>query len=329
MPRDDERIGRLARRQHGAVSRQQVLASGASASWLRSRVRTNQWQRAWPGTYVTFTGPVPWTTRAHAALLYAGPDSVLGPAASAYLAGVLPRPPAPIDVLVPRRTVRQQPGLRVRRGLRPEDVQPSVPRRLRRAPAVVLLSQATAGVDDVVALLCAAVRAGCHVADLREVVETRARVRHRRLLLDVLEDVAAGVESALERRYHRDVERRHRLPAAQLQVRQRLAGGWIRADRRHARWRLRIELDGRLAHPGGRTDSDCWRDNEVALTDGDLTLRYRWSHVAGTPCRTAAQVARALRARGWSGDPVPCGPACELGPDRGGPRTTTAQFRSL
>ena len=58
----------------------------------------------------------------------------------------------------------------------------------------------------------------------------------------------------------------------------------------------------------GRDDDDVWRDNAVRVTHGDVTLRYRWRHVAGAPCATAAQVAAALRARGWQGSPARCAP---------------------
>ncbi len=75
---------------------------------------------------------------------------------------------------------------------------------------------------------------------------------------------------------------------------------------------MRCELDGELAHPGGRTDSDTWRDNAVLIERGDITLRYRWGHVALTPCATAAQVAAALRLRGWRGAPRACKPDCPV-----------------
>lgn len=75
---------------------------------------------------------------------------------------------------------------------------------------------------------------------------------------------------------------------------------------------MRVELDGRLAHPFGRTDADVWRDNAVVLAHAELTLRYRWAHVAVAPCRTARQVAGALRAGGWRSRPARCSPACPV-----------------
>ena len=127
-------------------------------------------------------------------------------------------------------------------------------------------------------------------------------------------EVEAGVESPLELRYRVAVERGHGLPQSELQTREVLSGRWIRADCRYRRYGVRVELDGRLAHPGGRTDQDTWRDNAALLETDEITLRYRWHHVAGTPCRTASQVVTALRRGGWQGTPRPCGPGCRVGP---------------
>ena len=100
-----------------------------------------------------------------------------------------------------------------------------------------------------------------------------------------------------------------RLPRTAGQVRQRVDGGWIRADRVHEGAGVRIELDGRLAHPGATTDCDVRRDDAVLLEHDDLTLRYRWSHVAGRPCDVARQVAHALTRAGRTTSPTRC-PRC-------------------
>lgn len=134
----------------------------------------------------------------------------------------------------------------------------------------------------------------------------------RALLLELLGEAEPGIESPLEHRYARDVERRHGLPRARAQVRDRVGGRWIRADRVYEGLGVRVELDGRLAHPTGRTDDDTWRDNSVVIERSEVTLRYRWRHVAVEPCATAGQVASALRARGWTGGATRCSPTCAL-----------------
>ncbi len=87
---------------------------------------------------------------------------------------------------------------------------------------------------------------------------------------------------------------------------------WLRADCRYEGLRVRVELDGQLAHPGGRTDADTLRDNIVVISTDEITLRFRWRHVAVTPCAVAEQVVLALRSRGWTGTPRPCGRTCPL-----------------
>ena len=86
----------------------------------------------------------------------------------------------------------------------------------------------------------------------------------------------------------------------------------IRSDARYPEYGVRVELDGELAHPGRATSADLYRDNDVLIDTGERTFRYRWTHVAGTPCRTASQLGRALRQGGWEGSVRVCGPGCSV-----------------
>lgn len=185
------------------------------------------------------------------------------------------------------------------------------------ATLIDLANSADVTADDVVSLVCATIDCLVDPADIRREVDRQRYVRHRELLLDMLSPVNTGVESPLEYRYRRHVERAHGLPRAELQVRQIVDGRLIRADARYPRYRLRVELDGQLAHPNGATDADVWRDNAVLVQNEETTLRYRWRHVTVRRCAAARQVAAALTARGWAGALRPCGPECTaLEPDR-------------
>jgi very-short-patch-repair endonuclease len=166
--------------------------------------------------------------------------------------------------------------------------------------------------DDVVSLVAAVRELGVPIRDVRAVLAARRSIRGRALLEDLLAPSSVGIESPLEHRYVRDVELAHGLTRAQLQHRQRVDDVSIRADVRYVRFRVRVELDGEVGHPGGTTDADVWRDNAVLVHSGEVTLRFRWRHVAVAPCRVAAQVAAALAARGWRGTPRRCGPGCTL-----------------
>lgn len=305
----------LAARQFDVVRRGQLLAIGATGRWIDHRVSSGRWQRVFPGVYAVHSGPLPWRTRAAAALAHAGSGAALSHRSAGYLHEFAPEPPGVIEVSVDhRRRVDPQARLRIyrRRGVPPSRGRL---RAVDRAETAVDLAEAAQTADDVVGILCAAVRAGTWPEEIMGVLALRARVRGRALLVELLSEVAEGVESPLERRYCHHVERRHGLPRATLQVRQRIGGRWIRADALYAGLGVRTELDGALAHPEGRTDRDTWRDNSVLIAHGEITLRYRWSHVVGSPCDVARQVEQALRSRGWPGRARACGPACPVARD--------------
>ena len=134
-------------------------------------------------------------------------------------------------------------------------------------------------------------------------------------MLAVLDDVEQGALSAFEHRYLVRVERRHGLPRATRQTRFVMRAGVAFRDVEYREQQVVLELDGRLAHTGAQRQwADLGRDIEVAIT-GEVSVRLSWGHVLA-PCRTAEQVGRLLRARGWSGHAVACGATCEAGRSR-------------
>ncbi|MDO5495571.1 MAG: hypothetical protein Q4G64_07660 [bacterium] len=174
---------------------------------------------------------------------------------------------------------------------------------------VALLDEAPS-LDDAVGLVTSAIRKGLKPESIRSRVLRARDLRRRALILEILADTEEGVESPLEYRFHHDVEDAHGLPQSVRQEWRKVGGRWIRSDCRYAGFGVVVELDGELAHPGKATPADLLRDNDVVLTAGEITLRYRWPHVAGTPCAVARQVATALTARGWEGEIRACGPRC-------------------
>lgn len=255
MPSPDA-VQRISRHQDHVVSRAQVLALGASHAWIDRRVTSGRWQRLCPGVFVTHSGPVAGPSRARAALLYGGRGAALSHLAAAYVHQLTPTPPGDLELAVPAsRRVRAQPGLTAH----PRRRMPLAYGRLlavNPADTTLDLVERAATEEEVVALLCAAVRARTAPGQLRRALERRSRLRGRPLVTELLAEVADGIESPLEHRYRRDVERRHHLPRATLQVRDRVGGACIRADGVYRGLGVRVELDGRLAHPGGRTDAD-------------------------------------------------------------------------
>jgi hypothetical protein len=135
------------------------------------------------------------------------------------------------------------------------------------------------------------------------------RLKHRRLLCTVLADIAAGTNSALERRYLRDVERAHGLPEGQRQARAASGASTSYRDVLYEREAALVELDGKLGHD---ETEDRWddldRDVDAAVA-GQLTVRVGWRQVLDA-CRLAEAVGAILRARGWDGMAQAC-PRCD------------------
>lgn len=95
-------LRQLLGEQRQVVAREQALASGLSPKALRHRLRPDgPWQVLLPGVYVATTGPVTANQRDVAAVLHAGPHSVITGRAALYRHGLQAKPPAVIDVLVP------------------------------------------------------------------------------------------------------------------------------------------------------------------------------------------------------------------------------------
>lgn len=97
----DERLARLARRQHGIVSRRDALTVGVTDSQLQTRVRAGQLERVRPGVF-RIAGSVATWEQAVAGALASQPGSVASHGTAARLWGFEPAPPTEgIHLLAP------------------------------------------------------------------------------------------------------------------------------------------------------------------------------------------------------------------------------------
>jgi hypothetical protein len=105
MPRTSspDGLGQLLEKQSSVVSRGQLLALGMSDRAMQYRVRrTGPWQKLLPGVYLAATGIPSLHQKELAALLYAGPGSLLtGPMALMHHSIRSRSPVDVIDILVP------------------------------------------------------------------------------------------------------------------------------------------------------------------------------------------------------------------------------------
>jgi hypothetical protein len=215
MPRiaefDRQALTALVRRQHGVVGRAQALECGMTGRVVAYRSRVaGPWQMILPGVYLTHTGSPADEERELAALIYAGPQSVLtgraalrrhglpGHQRSHEMAG--PRRDA-VDVLVPVASQRADAEFaRLHRTARlPELINVAGEARfVFPARAVADTVRGMADLSDVRAVVAESVQRGrCSVAQLAEEL-ARGPVRGSALLRQALAEVADGIRSTAE-----------------------------------------------------------------------------------------------------------------------------------
>jgi hypothetical protein len=310
---DSVDLGVLMRQQEGVLARRQVLEAGLDDLHIARMVRRREWARVFQGVYVDHTGSLSWLQRAWAATLLHEPAALSGGSALRAHGLAIGSADDDIELVIPsHRRVDDPPGVRTSRARGfAEIVHPSLrPSRLRVEPAALMVASRVSSEDAAVAVLSDVCQQGRTTpARLLAALDTRPRLARRRLLRSVLDDVASGSYSALERRYLTRVERAHGLPTGARQRRVRPGRTVHYRDVEYVGLGTVVELDGRLGHESAR---DRWLDLDRDLSSlliGDLTVRLGWGQVL-EPCRTAVSIGRLLVARGWPGRPRDCGPDC-------------------
>lgn len=338
---NDVELRRAMANQAGLISRRQVLAHGGDDSYIEKQLRRRNWARVYPGVYIDHTAALIWIERAWAALLYYWPAALSHESAlrahglgspsrrsrrtamhspAARTTGGLTDEDRPIHVAVAKdRRVLKLPGVELHRvaDLAAVVQLNSLPTRINLEHSLLDVASAAARDSDAIALLGDACQSRRTTPGrLLRVLHSRMRLRRRKFLLGVLDDVATGVYSALEHRYLTGVERPHGLPTARRQRLVRPGRTPAYRDVEYVGLRTVVELDGRLGHEESldRWD-DMSRDIDSAVS-GDTTLRIGWRHVEDS-CRTATAVARVLMARGWAGPLKPCSAQCTAVRDGG------------
>jgi hypothetical protein len=219
MPRSSEfdraALTAIRARQYQVITRSQVLASGMTENALEYRLRAGgPWQRLLPGVFLTVTGAAAPEQRDMAALLYAGPGSLLTGVAALRLWGVRAPYTSLIDVLIPDSKQRRSAGfVRIRATARmPTEVFTTGPRRFAPlARAVGDTARDLSKLADVRALVAAVVQQGkCTPAILAAELRD-GPVQGSALLRVAVSDVYAGTRSNPEADLH-DLIRRAKLP---------------------------------------------------------------------------------------------------------------------
>ncbi len=307
--------------QDGIADKEQARQAGFSDRQIAHRVTSGRWQRIYPGVYATFSGRLSRNAWLWAAVRWAGDGAMLSYETAAEVHGMLDKPLGEtIHVTVPLR--RRPAQLRSARGItvhrsdqsRTQFHGPFKLPRTRIEDTVLDLVCAAPDFDRGYAWISRAVtRQLVTVGALRAAVAERSRIRWRKWLNDAFEESRDGVQSALELRYVRDVERAHGLPASQHQVRRQINGKTHYKDNWYAEYRLAVEIDGPAYHGNEQVQRDNERDNMNLATDDVRTFRFGPVAVTEHACQTAAMVALTLQRNGWRGIPLPCRrPGCPI-----------------
>src|SRR3984885_12027457 len=223
MPRSTEfdraAVNAILARQYRVITRSQALACGLSHSALVHRLRGDgPWQRLLPGVFLGATGTPTSDQRDVAALLYAGPGSLLTGTAALRLWGVRAPSTNMIDVLIPDSKQRKSAGfVRICPTARmPEGMYAVGPRRI--APltrAVGDTARRLSKLADVRALVAAVVQQDKCTPEMLAAELRDGPVQGSALLRIAVADVHAGTRSNPEADLH-DLIRRAKLPVPEF-----------------------------------------------------------------------------------------------------------------
>ncbi|HWM55211.1 MAG TPA: type IV toxin-antitoxin system AbiEi family antitoxin domain-containing protein [Solirubrobacterales bacterium] len=268
VDKPDMAIGRIASRQHGVVSRQQLRNAGLGEAAIGRRVESGRLHRVHRGVYAVGHRSLPIEALWMAAVLACGEGAVLSHRSAACLWGLLRPRSGPVDVSIPGT-----PGRKRRTGLRLHRSQSLTPDLVTRRRDILVTKPART------------------IADLKRVAsaaEHRRAIRQADVLgLDIGPDVDRdGTRSELERRFLL-LCRRRRLPPPEVNI--RLAGLLV-----DFAWRDRhliVETDGYKFHRGRAAfEDDKARDLRLRQAGFDV-LHFSYRQVMDHP----EQVASALR----------------------------------
>jgi predicted transcriptional regulator of viral defense system len=301
-PPRDVQVGRLAERQHGVISLDQLQLCGLSPSAVRQRVATGRLTRIHRGVYAVGHGRL--TLRGHwmAAVLAYGPTAVLSHRSAAALHGIRPDNRPKTDVTLPGPSARRRPGIDVHRSttLEPKDITTvdgipctTLARTLLDLAEVVDRRGVKKAVDQ------AEVRRKFDLRATHDVLSRAAGRRGAAVLGQVLAEYDGPTLT------DRELEERFFVLCQDASVPKPEVNVWItleegvayKADFVWRSERLIVETDGWGSH-GTRNafESDRRRDRRLKLAGWDV-IRFTWRDVEREPDEVTATLTALWAAR--------------------------------
>ena len=303
LPAAESRLAarRLGVGQHQVVGRRQLVAAGVPRWLIRAEVRVGRWRLLGRQLVVLHTGPLTSAALRWVAVLGTCPRAALDGVTGLQEAGLVGLHDVDIHVIAPRGSEpRAVPGVVVHesRRFREQDVITSGIRRM--SPAVAAVHAALWAVSDRQAQLFLLMTVQQRLATPDAISDALSRVRRhkrRRLLLDLVADMGAGVQSLGELDVAHDFRRRG-FPEPDRQAVRRRPSGTEYLDVRLSSYSLVFEIDGAGHDAPAQQLADLLRDISIA-GDGDTVIRiplvlYR---MAGE--QVLDRIEGLLEARGW------------------------------
>lgn len=299
-PTFEDVASRIAARQHGIVTRRQLLAEGVSRDVLDHRVRTRRLRPVHRGVYRV--GPVePALAREMAACLACGPNAWLSHRSAGVLWELLKRSPRPalVDITL-RGSERRRPGIHAHRigtlrddeVTRRHEIPVTTPARTLFDLAAVLRPMA---LEKAVAEGVA--RRLVREDELMKMVESRAGRRGVHRLRAVLGGTGLVFTRSRAEELFLTLVRRARVDHPEVNV---MIGGY-EVDFYWPRERLVVEIDGVPFHTSSRAfERDRRRDADLAPR-GIRVVRVTWKQLTREPEAVLVRLGGALLANPGGG----------------------------
>jgi very-short-patch-repair endonuclease len=286
----------LARRQHGVVSRRQLLALGMGRRAIGGRLERGQLHGLFRGVYVVGVRRISKRGRWMGAVLACGEPAVLSHRSAARLWRLLPPAPEWVDVTCVQTEVARKGIVGHRSRLRDDEwlVRDGIP---VTSPLRTILDLAA------VAQMRELERA-FHEAEVREVTDRvslpmllerypgRRGTRNLRVLLEARQP-ATVTRNDFEEAFLALVDA-YGLPRPRMNADLALRGRFFEIDALWESERLAVELDSRGVHGTRKKfESDRQRDR-ILLAEGWRTLRVTWRQLHEEPQAVAEDLKMAL-----------------------------------
>jgi very-short-patch-repair endonuclease len=289
----EEVLARIARRQHGLVTRKQLLDAGVSSDEIRWRLREGSLIRVHRGVYRVGHRAPSIEARYLASVLACGEGAVLSGQAAGYLWGLIKGTAPPPEVTAPKRhKVR---GVRTRQARRGE-----VEATTWRGIPITTVPRTLVDLSSLLQLEDLA--RACHEAgvlhdttprQVEKVLMKRPNIPGAGQLRRVIHGDVHVTLSALERRFLERL-REAGLPEP---VTNRKAGA-KRVDCRWPEHKLTVELDSYRYHSSRHAWEQDRRREREAYARGDHFRRYTYHDVFEDPQRMLAELRDLLRRPG-------------------------------